>query len=227
MLARLLIGLLLLGFWPGLALAQEGSISAQPLEAPKAAAEDMPASEPVEIVPEPTPVPQKSAPAEKPAAKSAKASAKSKRGPAAKDEDNSGKAPNTVVLQGLNKVTGHISKLDAPLGTVMRFGTLEIIARRCWKSPPEERPEDAALLDIRELKPGEGPHNIFLGWMFSSSPGLSALEHAVYDVNVLACEYHSDPEKRENSSEKTEKSSPPPEKKAAPVPKSGKKPSKK
>jgi len=109
---------------------------------------------------------------------------------------------NTVVLQGLNKVTGHISKLDGPLGTVLRFGNLEIIAKRCWKSPPEERPENAALLDIRELTPGEGPKNIFLGWMFSSSPGLSGLEHAVYDVNVLACEYRSDPEQKEGDAKK-------------------------
>ena len=102
--------------------------------------------------------------------------------------------PNLVTLQGLNKVTGHISKLEGPLGTVMRFGALEIIARRCWKAPPEERPENAALLEIRELKPEEGPKRIFLGWMFSSSPGLSGLEHAVYDINVLSCEVASDPE---------------------------------
>lgn len=98
----------------------------------------------------------------------------------------------TITLQGLNKVTGHISQLEAPVGTVMHFGTLEIVARRCWKSAPEERPENAALLEILELKPAEAPSRIFLGWMFSSSPGLSGLEHAVYDVTVLACEAHSE-----------------------------------
>ena len=29
---------------------------------------------------------------------------------------------------------------------------------------------------------------IFSGWMFASSPGLSALEHPVYDVWVIDCE---------------------------------------
>ncbi len=70
----------------------------------------------------------------------------------------------------------------------MRFGTLEIVAHRCWKSEPEDRPENAALIEISELKPGETPQRIFLGWMLSSSPGLSGLEHAVYDITVLSCD---------------------------------------
>jgi len=28
---------------------------------------------------------------------------------------------------------------------------------------------------------------VFSGWMFASSPGLSALEHPVYDVWVIEC----------------------------------------
>lgn len=102
---------------------------------------------------------------------------------------------NTAVLQGLNKVTGHTSRLEGPIGVTQRFGNLEIIPRRCWKSAPEDRPEDAILLEIRELRTGEESKRIFLGWMFSSSPGLSGLEHPVYDINVLACEYRPDPEK--------------------------------
>jgi|GEM_PF-2492740 len=109
---------------------------------------------------------------------------------------------NTVILQGLNKVTGHISRFDGPTGIVQRFGNLEIIPRRCWKSPPEERPENAALMEIRELQPGEDSKRIFLGWMFSSSPGLSGLEHAVYDISMVACEYRADPEKKERVVEK-------------------------
>ena len=113
---------------------------------------------------------------------------------------------NKVVLQGLNKVTGRSSKLEGPLGTVMRFGTLEVIARRCWKAPPDERPENAALLEIRELKAEEAPQKIFLGWMFSSSPGLSGLEHPVYDVNVLSCE-STDAEKKETATAPDKKTS--------------------
>lgn len=100
--------------------------------------------------------------------------------------------PNMLVLQGLNKVMGRVSTLEIPLGAMVRFENLEIIARKCWKSSPDERPENASLLEIREVKAGEEPKQIFLGWMFSSSPGLSALEHPVYDVTVLSCEYRKD-----------------------------------
>jgi hypothetical protein len=93
-----------------------------------------------------------------------------------------------VVLQGLNKVTARAVTIEAPLGSVQRFGTIEIVAHRCWKAAPEERPENAALLEISEIKQGETPKQIFLGWMFSSSPGLSSLEHPFYDVTVVRCE---------------------------------------
>lgn len=100
---------------------------------------------------------------------------------------------NTILLQGLNKVTARISSLKAPIGTVVRFGNLEIIARACWQSPPEARPENAALMEVWELKPGEQPARIFAGWMFSSSPALSALEHPVYDLTVIRCEKGRNP----------------------------------
>jgi hypothetical protein len=93
-----------------------------------------------------------------------------------------------VELQGLNKVTARAQTIDAPIGSVVRFGTIEIVAHSCWKSAPEERPENAALLEISEIKQGEAPRQIFLGWMFSSSPGLSALEHPFYDVTVVGCD---------------------------------------
>ncbi len=93
-----------------------------------------------------------------------------------------------VMLQGLNKVTARAQEIEAPIGSVVRFGTIEIVAHSCWKSAPDERPENAALLEISEIKQGEAPTQIFLGWMFSSTPGLSALEHPFYDVSVVKCE---------------------------------------
>lgn len=96
---------------------------------------------------------------------------------------------NTLILQGLNKVIGRVSTLEILIGTLGRFENLEIIPRKCWKSPPEEQPENAALLEIREVKTDEAPKQIFLGWMLSSSPAISSLEHPVYDITVLSCEY--------------------------------------
>ena len=92
-----------------------------------------------------------------------------------------------AVLQGMDKVTARVSTIEAPVGTVVKFGTLEIIARNCDKRPPEETPESAAFLDIWEVHPGEAAVSLFRGWMFASSPALSAMEHPVYDVWVLDC----------------------------------------
>ncbi|HTV89271.1 MAG TPA: DUF2155 domain-containing protein [Stellaceae bacterium] len=92
-----------------------------------------------------------------------------------------------AVLQGLDKVTARVSKFDAPVGQPVTFGTLSIVVRDCEKSTPEERPENAAFLRIDDNRPGEAPVRRFSGWMFSSSPALSALEHPVYDVNLLEC----------------------------------------
>ena len=92
-----------------------------------------------------------------------------------------------AVLQGLDKVTARISTIQAPVGDVVTFGALEIIARVCDKKPPEETPESAAFLDIWEVRPGEPTISLFRGWMFASSPALSAMEHPVYDVWVLDC----------------------------------------
>lgn len=100
---------------------------------------------------------------------------------------------DAAVLRSLNKVTAKSQAFDTPVGTTIRFGTLEVAVHRCWKSRPEERPENAALLEVTELKPGESPQRVFLGWMFSSSPGLSGLEHPVYDVTLIACETKKEP----------------------------------
>ena len=92
-----------------------------------------------------------------------------------------------ALLQGLDKITARVSKFEAPVGNVVRFGTLSIRVRDCEKNPPEETPESAAFLEIDELRPGEARARLFSGWMFASSPALSALEHPVYDVNLLDC----------------------------------------
>ena len=95
---------------------------------------------------------------------------------------------NTVaVLRGLDKVTARISTIEAPIGETVRFGTLRILAQTCRTRPPEEPPETTVFLEIKDVKPGEAPVGLFNGWMFASSPALSALEHPVYDIWVIDC----------------------------------------
>ena len=92
-----------------------------------------------------------------------------------------------VVLQSLDKVAARVSLLDVPVGSTVGFGSLKITARSCDKRPPEETPESAAFLEIVEERPDEAPTTQFSGWMFASSPALSAMEHPVYDVWVIDC----------------------------------------
>jgi hypothetical protein len=95
-----------------------------------------------------------------------------------------------AILQGLDKTTARISTIEAPLDQSVRFGGLVITARACVKRPPEEPPETAAFLQIDEILPGGSSVSatrVFSGWMFKSSPALSALENPIYDVGVLDC----------------------------------------
>ena len=104
-----------------------------------------------------------------------------------------GFAGDTVLLQGMDKVTARVWSFEAPVDRSVRFGTLQIIIRKCERTPPEEPPESVAFLEIYEAKPGEDRRSLFFGWMFASSPGLNGLEHPVYDVWVLDCKLKSSP----------------------------------
>lgn len=95
------------------------------------------------------------------------------------------KTPGPAVLQALDKVSARVQRIEAPLGKAVTFGSLQIIARDCQKTPPEDQPEVAAYLEITDTL--EVARKVFNGWMFASSPALSAMEHPVYDVQVLDC----------------------------------------
>ena len=101
------------------------------------------------------------------------------------------RAETIAVLQGLDKTTARVSRFDAPVDQTVRFGTLVITVRACVKKPPEEEPDTAAFLIIDEVRPGDAngveSKRVFSGWMFASSPAVSALEDPIYDINVLDC----------------------------------------
>ncbi|NYZ11371.1 DUF2155 domain-containing protein [Azospirillum sp. RWY-5-1] len=90
-------------------------------------------------------------------------------------------------LQGLDKITARTSTFTLAVGETRTFGSLRITLRACRENPPVETPESAAFLEVVEVKPGEQEEAAFSGWMFASSPALSAMEHPIYDVWVLSC----------------------------------------
>ena len=94
---------------------------------------------------------------------------------------------NAVTLRTLDKVTARTSVVTIPLNETVKIGSLSVTPRLCERRPIEEATESAVFLQIRERKDDDQEATIFSGWMFASSPGLSALEHPVYDLWLIDC----------------------------------------
>lgn len=93
-----------------------------------------------------------------------------------------------VKLQALDKSTARTVTFEAKVGSTIEYGSLFIKIQACRKSEPLDPPESAAFLQIWEVPlHADKSEWVFSGWMFASSPALSAMDHAVYDVWVLDC----------------------------------------
>lgn len=89
-----------------------------------------------------------------------------------------------AVLRGLDKEAGTTRDLRLLTGESDMIGHLRVTLGDCRY--PEENPAGEAyawidVLDTRASAP------LFSGWMIASSPALSALDHARYDLWVLSC----------------------------------------
>ena len=93
----------------------------------------------------------------------------------------------TVILRSVDKITGRTNTMEVQIGEAVRLGNLKVTAERCLKKPPEETPENAAFLLIEENTQNDDYDSVFNGWMFSSNPAISAMEHPVWDIWVLEC----------------------------------------
>ena len=94
-------------------------------------------------------------------------------------------ATDSVTLRTMDKITGRVQKINVNIREQKKIGTLTVFVEKCLKKPPEETPENAAFLTIVDEDSPEKP--VFHGWMFSSNPALSAMEHPVYDIWVVEC----------------------------------------
>jgi hypothetical protein len=94
----------------------------------------------------------------------------------------------SIRLRSLDKITARTLTFDAQVGSTVKFGDIYIKIQSCRKPPPVEKKESAAFLQIWQVdKIKKESHWVFSGWMFSSSPALSAMNHSVYDVWVMDC----------------------------------------
>ncbi|MEM9669303.1 MAG: DUF2155 domain-containing protein [Pseudomonadota bacterium] len=112
---------------------------------------------------------------------------------------------NTATLRALDKITGRSTDIAVVANDAVVFGSLAVELQACFQTPPELPPESAAFLTITSTQAvqvddmdtavdaesvdtvSEDNPTLFSGWMFASSPGLSALEHPVYDIWVIRC----------------------------------------
>ena len=93
----------------------------------------------------------------------------------------------SLLLRGLDKITGRPTNITAPIGKQVTFATLTITARFCYSTPASETPETAAFVQVEDHRPDQPARKIFSGWMYASSPGLNGVEHPLYDVWVISC----------------------------------------
>lgn len=93
----------------------------------------------------------------------------------------------TAVLRWLDKVAGRVRTIEAMVNQTLHVQGLQIIVRACVERAPEDPPESAAFLDVWETRVGRPAEEVYRGWMYASSPGVSAMEHPVYDVWILDC----------------------------------------
>ena len=94
----------------------------------------------------------------------------------------------SIRLRSLDKITARTLTFDAQVGSTVKFGDIYIKIQSCRKPPPVERNEASAFLQVWQVDKTKGDsHWIFSGWMFSSSPALSGMDHPVYDVWVIDC----------------------------------------
>lgn len=90
----------------------------------------------------------------------------------------------------LDKSTAQTQVIEVPVGNDgMTVGSLKICAKLAFKSPPYERQDCRAYLEISEHS-AEDPvqDSFFEGWMSSAYPSVGEFKHAAYDVWLQKCE---------------------------------------
>lgn len=97
-----------------------------------------------------------------------------------------------VEIQILDKITAKVENIQIKVNDSFKFGTLSIEIYACYKNPPEKIPENFVLLKIYDKVKQKIEKLIYQGWMISSSPSTTPMEHPVYDLWLKDCNIDSD-----------------------------------
>ena len=89
-----------------------------------------------------------------------------------------------ALLRGLDKVSGQSTDLVLNVGDSVAFGRLEVRLGECRYPAADPESDAFAQLTITDSRSRMA---LFTGWMIASSPAISALDDARYDVWVVSC----------------------------------------
>ncbi len=93
-----------------------------------------------------------------------------------------------ATLIGLDKITAKSSKLIVNFNEPKTYGPLEIKILKCGKVKVNNKIDDVAYMQVKDLTKGENEKVfIFNGWTFASDPSLTPFDHAIYDLQLLSC----------------------------------------
>ncbi|MDF3605512.1 DUF2155 domain-containing protein [Paracoccus sp. DMF-8] len=88
-------------------------------------------------------------------------------------------------LRGLDKVTGKTVDIDLANGQSYSYGRLDLLLGECRYPQNDPSSDSYAELTITDRNRNR---IVFAGWMVASSPAISALDDARYDVWVISCD---------------------------------------
>ncbi len=93
-----------------------------------------------------------------------------------------------AILMGLDKITAKSSEIIINLEESKKFGPLEIKILKCGKVKINNKIDDIAYMQVKDLTKNENEKVfIFNGWTFSSDPNLTPFDHAIYDLQLVNC----------------------------------------
>ena len=86
----------------------------------------------------------------------------------------------------LDKISNKIIIKTIEVNSFESIETLIINVYSCFTEPPNEIPENYVLIDVKDNFQNKD-ESIYRGWMISSSPDVTPLQHPIYDLWLLDC----------------------------------------
>lgn len=91
---------------------------------------------------------------------------------------------NTAIVRVLNKAACVTQTVNLPVGEMVGFEKINILARTCKQADSSETDNFYAFVEITK---SDGT-KFFSNWMDRDAPGKNPVENADYDVWLVSCE---------------------------------------